>query len=136
MRPDRTAAQVLLILYAVGCALAVPAGVRERYRDPAEDVRARDSVRDDDSAQAGLDSSPHFNSNPAARASSAGSVVEPDNRFFDETLRTKIFRYTILGAIAGISSGLISGVQKDIFGSITPGAYVSTLFTSSHISNL
>lgn len=123
MRPDRTAAQVLFILYAVGVALAVPAGVRERYRDPAEDVRARGSS----------DEPGHTWSNLNNRDSETGSVVEPDNRFFDKALRTKIFRYTILGTVAGLFSGVASDVQKEIFGTVAPGAYVSTLFTSSHI---
>jgi hypothetical protein len=97
----------------VGIALAAPAGVRERYRDAAEEVRARGGS-DDELA--------HLKAAPAA---------EPDNRFFDEALRQRIFAYTILGSIAGISAGLINGVQKDIFGTISPGAYVSTLLPST-----
>jgi hypothetical protein len=112
MRRDRTAAQILFILYVVGIAVAAPAGVRERHRDVAEAVRARSERRDDSVA-------------------TAASAAEPDNRFLDRTLREKIWRYSILGSIVGITGGLISGVQKDIFGTVSPGAYVSTLFPST-----
>lgn len=112
MRRDRTTARILFILYVVGVALAAPAGVRVRHRGVAEEVRARSEGRDDSIA-------------------TAESVAEPNDKFLDNALREKIWRYTILGSIAGISGGLLSGLQKDIFGTISPGAYVSTLFPST-----
>ena len=112
MRPDRSAAQVLLILYAVSVVLAAPAGVSERYRDAlaAQDVRAREDP------------------NAATTAPKTAPPVEedPDDKLFlNKVLRTKIYRYVILGTIAGTFSGVMYSVQKDLYGSIAPGAYVS-----------
>jgi len=112
MRPDRSAAQVLLILYAVSVVLAAPAGVSERYRDAlaAEDVRARED--------------PNVATTAPKTAPKTAPEEDPEDAklFLNKVLRTKIYRYVILGTIAGTFSGVVYSVQKDIYGSIAPGA--------------
>ena len=47
------------------------------------------------------------------------------NKLFNDALKQKIKDFVVLGTVVGVSAGLLYGVQKEIMGSISPGAYVS-----------
>jgi hypothetical protein len=47
-------------------------------------------------------------------------------KFFNNELNRKLKEYLILGAIAGIVTGFANGIQKQILGTLSPGAYVIT----------
>jgi len=51
-------------------------------------------------------------------------------KFFNEELKRKMKEYVVLGTIAGIFAGFANGIQKQIMGTVSPGAYV---FTNSHL---
>jgi len=53
-----------------------------------------------------------------------------DGKFFNKELTRKMKEYLVLGAIAGVFTGIANGIQKQIFGTVSPGAYVFT-FSSS-----
>jgi hypothetical protein len=48
-------------------------------------------------------------------------------KFFTEELKQKMKDYAVLGTVVGVSTGVINGMQKEIMGTVSPGAYVSTL---------
>jgi hypothetical protein len=72
----------------------------------------------------------HSREMTTAASSSSGSLSvaeDPKSRkFFTEELNRKMKEYLILGAIAGMFTGVANGIQKEIFGTVSPGAYVST----------
>ena len=47
-------------------------------------------------------------------------------KFFNQELNRKLKEYLILGTIAGIFTGVANGMQKQILGTVSPGAYVFT----------
>ncbi len=47
-----------------------------------------------------------------------------NNKFFNKELTRKMKEYLVLGAIAGIFTGVANGMQKEILGTVSPGAYV------------
>jgi hypothetical protein len=47
-----------------------------------------------------------------------------DNKFFNKELNRKLKEYFVLGSIAGLFTGVANGIQKQIFGTVSPGAYV------------
>ena len=51
------------------------------------------------------------------------------NKFFNKELNRKLKEYLVLGVIAGAFTGVASGIQKQILGTVSPGAYV-IFFTS------
>jgi hypothetical protein len=52
-------------------------------------------------------------------------ALDPDeNKFFSEELIRKMKEYFILGSIAGTFTGVANGIQKEDFGTVSPGAYV------------
>jgi hypothetical protein len=64
-------------------------------------------------------------------AKAASKAAPKADEFFNKELMGKIKDYSILGTIAGVASGVISSIQKQIIGTISPGAYVSALFPPS-----
>ena len=50
-----------------------------------------------------------------------------DKKFFNKELTRKMKEYLVLGAIAGVFTGIANGAQKEIFGTVSPHAYVFTL---------
>ena len=58
----------------------------------------------------------------------ASKAAPEAEKFFNDELMAKIKDYAILGTVAGISTGIITATQKEIMGTISPGAYVSALF--------
>jgi hypothetical protein len=51
-----------------------------------------------------------------------------ENKFFSKEMIRKIKEYLVLGTVYGIFVGISNGAQKEIAGTVAPGAYV---FTSS-----
>jgi hypothetical protein len=52
---------------------------------------------------------------------------DPDSKkFFSKELIRRMKEYFVLGAVAGVFVGLSNGMQKQIFGAVSPGAYVFT----------
>jgi hypothetical protein len=49
-------------------------------------------------------------------------------KFFNEELIRKMKEYLVLGTIAGIFTGVANGIQKEILGTVSPGAYVLFFF--------
>jgi hypothetical protein len=70
----------------------------------------------------------------------AASKAPDVDKFFTEELKQKMKDYAVLGTVAGVSTGLINGIQKEIMGTVSPGAYVSppssTDIQPSHKSDL
>ena len=64
-------------------------------------------------------------------AKAAAKAAPKADEFFNPELMGRIKDYSILGSIAGVASGLIASIQKQIVGTISPGAYVSALFPPS-----
>lgn len=52
------------------------------------------------------------------------------SKYFTDELEQKVKDYAVLGIVAGVSTGLINGGQKEIMGTVSPGAYVSALLLS------
>ena len=46
------------------------------------------------------------------------------NKFFNKELNRKLKEYLVLGSIAGVFTGVANGIQKEILGTVSPGAYV------------
>jgi hypothetical protein len=46
------------------------------------------------------------------------------NKFFNEELNRKMKEYLVLGMVAGAFSGVANAIQKQIMGTVSPGAYV------------
>jgi hypothetical protein len=77
-------------------------------------------------------SAPAFSEHSWSSVATAASKATPEaDKFFTDELMAKIKDYSILGTVAGFASGLITSVQKEIMGTISPGAYVSALFPPS-----
>jgi hypothetical protein len=53
------------------------------------------------------------------------SKVTDAEKYFSEEMIQKMKDYAVLGTVAGVSTGLINGMQKEIMGTVSPGAYVS-----------
>jgi hypothetical protein len=64
----------------------------------------------------------------AAPEAPTGSEVDKAGKFMTEEMIQKVKDYAVLGTVAGVSTGLINGMQKEIMGTVSPGAYVSALF--------
>lgn len=60
------------------------------------------------------------------------SVTPEVDKFFNDELKQKMKEFAVLGTAAGVSTGLINGVQNEIMGTISPGAYVSPLLPKSN----
>ena len=60
----------------------------------------------------------------------ASEAAPKAEKFFSEEMMQKIKDYSVLGTVAGISTGIITAAQKEIMGTVAPGAYVSALFPS------
>jgi hypothetical protein len=60
----------------------------------------------------------------------AGSFNYPEDqdntKFFNKELTRKMKEYVILGTVAGVFTGVANGIQKQILGTVSPGAYVFT----------
>ena len=65
---------------------------------------------------------------PKAPEAPKGSEVDEAGKFMSEEMIQKVKDYAVLGTVAGVSTGLINGMQKEIMGTVSPGAYVSALF--------
>jgi hypothetical protein len=53
--------------------------------------------------------------------------VDPEaNKFFSKELTRRMKEYFVLGAVASVFVGLSNAVQKEILGTVSPGAYVFT----------
>ena len=51
------------------------------------------------------------------------SRVDPeDTKFFNKKLNRKMKEYFLLGAISGVFSGITTGAEMEITGSVSPGA--------------
>ena len=80
--------------------------------------------------------SPEAPASPEVPASSEAITGSEADKFFNDELKQKMKDYVILGTIAGVSIGLLNGVQKEIMGTISPGAYVSALFPPSPAADI
>ena len=56
------------------------------------------------------------------------------NKFFNKELNRKLKEYLVLGSIAGVFTGVANGIQKEILGTVSPGAYVFLPLLSSPYS--
>jgi len=56
-------------------------------------------------------------------------------KFFNEELIRRMKEYLVLGAVAGVFTGIANGVQRQIFGTVSPGAYVFTFTSFPHPAN-
>jgi hypothetical protein len=54
--------------------------------------------------------------------------VDPADKFFSPELIRRMKEYFILGSIAGLFIGVGNGIQKEVMGTVAPGAYVFLLF--------
>ena len=54
----------------------------------------------------------------------ADPVVPEDDKFFSPELIRRMKEYFILGGVSGIFMGIGNGIQKQIMGTVSPGAYV------------
>jgi len=62
-----------------------------------------------------------------------GSTVPDDPekaKFFNKELNRRMKEYFVLGAISGVFVGLAQGIQKQISGTVSPGAYVFLYISS------
>ena len=50
------------------------------------------------------------------------------NKFFNKELIRRMKEYFVLGAVSGVFMGIANGMQREIYGTVSPGAYV--FFTS------
>jgi len=58
-------------------------------------------------------------------------LSDPEStKFFNKELNRKLKEYLILGTIAGVVTGVANGIQKQILGTVSPGAYVFFLIFS------
>ena len=48
------------------------------------------------------------------------------NKFFNKELLRRMKEYLVLGLVSGVFVGIANGAQKEIFGTVSPGAYVFT----------
>ena len=53
-----------------------------------------------------------------------GDPSPDDKKFFNKELNRKMKEYLVLGAIAGVFTGVANGIQKQILGTVSPNAYV------------
>jgi hypothetical protein len=51
---------------------------------------------------------------------------QENKKFFNKELTRKMKEYVVLGTIAGVFTGVANGMQKEIMGTVSPGAYVFT----------
>jgi hypothetical protein len=74
---------------------------------------------------------------PAASFRESTLSYDPDaEKFFSKELNRKLKEYLILGSIAGFVTGVANGIQKQILGTLSPGAYVIFYLSSpSHPAN-
>jgi hypothetical protein len=67
---------------------------------------------------------------PANSFNTKTLFTDPDDpeakKFFNEELNRRLKEYLILGSIAGLFTGVTNGIQKEILGTVSPGAYVFT----------
>lgn len=56
-----------------------------------------------------------------------------DQKFFNKELNRKMKEYLVLGAIAGVFTGVANGIQKEILGTVSPGAYVLPLSPPANV---
>jgi hypothetical protein len=49
---------------------------------------------------------------------------DPADKFFNPELTRKMNEYFIMGTIAGLFIGVGNGIQKEVMGTVSPGAYV------------
>jgi hypothetical protein len=50
------------------------------------------------------------------------------DKFFTDEMKQRMKDYAVYSTVAGVSMGIINGIQKEIMGAVSPGAYVSALF--------
>jgi hypothetical protein len=55
-----------------------------------------------------------------------GAEDPETKKFFNKEMNRKLKEYLVLGSIAGIFVGISNGIQKEIVGTVSPGAYVFT----------
>jgi len=55
-----------------------------------------------------------------------GAEDPETKKFFNKELNRRLKEYLVLGAIAGVFVGIANGAQKEIYGTVSPGAYVLT----------
>ena len=55
-----------------------------------------------------------------------GAEDPKTKKFFNKELIRRMKEYFVLGAVAGVFIGIANGAQKEIFGMVSPGAYVFT----------
>ncbi|KAF8493956.1 hypothetical protein F5888DRAFT_1720879 [Russula emetica] len=63
---------------------------------------------------------------PASSFKEGTLFTDPDDpeakKFFNKELNRKLKEYVILGSIAGLFTGVTNGIQKEILGTVSPGA--------------
>jgi hypothetical protein len=63
---------------------------------------------------------------PAAQSATTSSVDLEKKKFFNKELKRRMREYLVLGTVAGVFVGVANGLQKQIMGTVSPGAYVFT----------
>lgn len=56
-----------------------------------------------------------------------------EKKFFSKEMNRKLKEYLVLGSVAGVFLGVTNSIQKEIMGTLSPGAYV---FTSPYCQHL
>jgi hypothetical protein len=84
-------------------------------------------------SEAPLSSAESVASAPTVQGEEKGKMEPSPNfeKFFTEEMMQKVKDYAVLGTVAGVSTGIINAWQKEIMGTVSPGAYVYLLFPLS-----
>ena len=81
----------------------------------------------------------HSRFDMAAAAQSFNERADPEDpektKFFNKELTRRMKEYFVLGTVAGIFMGITNGIQKQIMGTLSPGAYVFLPLLSSPRAN-
>jgi hypothetical protein len=68
---------------------------------------------------------PSLDGSPSESGSHHSTTLSSDeHKFFNAELKDKMKDYAVLGVVAGSFTGIANGIQKEILGSVSPGAYV------------
>jgi hypothetical protein len=63
---------------------------------------------------------------PSAQSATTSAADLEKKKFFNKELTRRMKEYLVLGIVAGIFTGVTNGIQKQIIGTVSPGAYVFT----------
>lgn len=128
MRRHKTVAQIFLFLSIVSFTFA---GIAQQQTPTISEMRVDLVTGAEGAEERGHAQSrelPEWLERPSTAEHHLHPRFDPrdleSRKFFSAELNRKMKEYLVLGAIAGVFTGIANGMQKQILGSVSPNAYV------------